>query len=171
MGQVPELNMTKSTLDNGEVTSPHRSSKPHYIYIIPDGVNIIKDKYKIFKADIQPYLNSLLPKRVKKKFEHRKKKEPKKEKQPLSDMIKQQVFKQFLTDVTAEMRSRREIVALFDTRGKPIQDLMQIKQDVKVFISSTDEIFRGVQGIHALETDEYRVDESKEKTKKAFLKA
>jgi hypothetical protein len=31
------------------------------IYIIPDGVDIIKDKYKIYKRDIKPYIDNMLP--------------------------------------------------------------------------------------------------------------
>jgi hypothetical protein len=31
------------------------------IYIIPDGIDIIKDKYKIYKRDIKPYIDNMLP--------------------------------------------------------------------------------------------------------------
>jgi len=43
------------------------SMTPQFIYIIPDGINIVSDKYKIFKIDIKPYIRTLLPKKRNKK--------------------------------------------------------------------------------------------------------
>ncbi|CAI2363998.1 unnamed protein product [Moneuplotes crassus] len=170
--KIPELNITKSSMDSGQLTSPHRSSKPHYIYIIPDGINILKDKYQVFKIDIQPYVNSLLPKPRKRKYHYRRKKrEPRKELHPLSEGIKRQVFKQFLADLTIEMKSRKEITALYTIDGVLLHDLMQIQPETKVFISSTKRKFIGVKGIGTLESEEFKLDENREKTKHAFLKA
>lgn len=88
-----------------------------------------------------------------------------------SEQIREQVYRQFLAEVTEDMKSRREFISMFDTQGHKIKDLMDIHEDMKVFIISTDETFKGVIGLDDIDTEEYKVNEKRIKTKNALLQA
>jgi hypothetical protein len=69
------------------------------------------------------------------------------------------------------MKSRKEFVSMFDTQGYKIKDLMDIQDDMKVFIVSTDDKCIGVTGLDGIDTDDYKTNENRVKSKNAFLKA
>lgn len=157
----------------GDVTATEKpKSEKHYIYIIPDGVDILKDKYQIFKQDIRKYIDNMLfdKEEIVKKFPYLTIKEKDKLLMP-SEQMKEQVYRQFLSDIGEMMRTGKEYVALFDTKGNKIKDLMEIHDDVKVFIISESETCKGVTGIEMIEKEHYKEDENREKAKKAFIQA
>lgn len=88
-----------------------------------------------------------------------------------SEQIREQVYKQFLAEVTEDMKSRKEFVSMFDTQGYKIKDLMDIHEDMKVFVISTSETSKGVTGLDDIDTEEYKTNEKRIKTKNALLQA
>ena len=70
------------------------------IYIIPDGINILKSKYKIHKINLKPYIDSMLPNKeeIEKKYPYLSKKEKINMLMP-SEQIREQVYRQFLAQL------------------------------------------------------------------------
>lgn len=58
-----DLNQRQSIPEVIETENDSQSQliEQQLIYIIPDGVDVIKDKYKIYKRDIKPYIDTMLP--------------------------------------------------------------------------------------------------------------
>jgi hypothetical protein len=164
--------LREETAENADSEAAKPADEKQYIYILPDGIDILKDKYKIYKQDIKPYIDSMLPDKdeIEKKYPYLSKKEKIKMLLP-SEQIREQVYQQFLADVTQDMRSREDYVALFDIHGHKITDLMDINENTKVFIVSAKEECKGITGIEAIDTEDYKQDDSRQKTKQAFLQA
>lgn len=164
--------LREETAENAESEIPKPAEEKQYIYILPDGIDILKDKYKIYKQDIRPYIDSMLPDKeeIEKKYPYLSKKEKIKMLLP-SEQIREQVYQQFLADVTRDMRSREDFVAIFDIHGHKISDLMDINENTKVFIVSSKEQCKGITGVETIDTDDYKQDDSRQKTKQAFLQA
>lgn len=143
-----------------------------FIYIIPDGVDLIRDKYSIYKQDIKPFVDSMLPDKeeIERKFPYLSKKEKINMLLP-SEQIREQVFRQFLAEISENMKTKKEYNSLFTIKKKKINDLMDINEDMKVFIISTDDMWIGVTGLDTIKTENYRVDENRKKAKEAFLEA
>ena len=76
-----------------------------------------------------------------------------------------------MAEVALDMKSRKEIKNLFDIQGLKIKDLMEIQPYMKVFVASTTDTLKGIEGFHSLDTEEFKTDENREKTKQAFLNA
>lgn len=54
-----------------------KQDQPQYIYIIPDGIDLITDKYKVFKQDLRAYVDNMLPNKeeIEKKYPYLSRKE------------------------------------------------------------------------------------------------
>lgn len=111
-------------MQRDKTASVHNGRKIHSkmaerkcIYVIPDGVDLLNDKYRILKQDIRPYIDSMLPdkKEIEKKYSYLTEKERIKLLKP-SEQIREQVFNQFLSDLGEKIGPEKEFVALFDTK-------------------------------------------------------
>lgn len=90
-------------------TANLKAVQKQYIYVIPDGIDILKDKYKILKQDIQCYIDLMLPDKdeIEKKYPYLTMKEKIKMLMP-SEQIREQIHKQFLADVGAQLNQGEE---------------------------------------------------------------
>jgi len=153
------------------------ADEKHYIYLIPDGIDLVKDNYKIYKEDIMPYIRATgwLPKTDIEKKSRFSLSQQQYSETPRpdgdSEQILEQAFSQLLADLTENMRSKKEYVALFTLQGKNVKGLLEIKKESRVYIISPEEYWIGVTGIQTLESEDYRIDENRQKAKQAFLHA
>ena len=95
-------------------TSSLKTNQKQYIYVIPDGIDILKDKYRILKQDIQCYIDLMLPDKeeIERKYPYLTMKEKIKMLMP-SEQIREQIHYQFLADVGAKLNQGEKGKLLF----------------------------------------------------------